>query len=214
MKRRCPSWFQDRLTRVGGRNPHGDPRFKLVWGQSEKMRDGGYFIKDGFEGYRDVPALGGEACWAITMWEPAEMCGTPYRWYKDHTDEITGLVTLGQYPHHGRYRVIKKLIHREFWGGEWHTTRMEPTHFILDVMVPLIIGWNKLSNDRRLDIVKDDLAKEEAEADRILADARHAVKVRRDSPMVKKRMAIMERTMAQAMAIARQSQVGMTQIGA
>ena len=72
---------------MGGRNPHGDPKFKLVWGQSETMRDGGYFLKDGYEGYRDVPALGGEACWAIMMWEPASMMGTPYRWYKDHTDE-------------------------------------------------------------------------------------------------------------------------------
>lgn len=198
---------------MGGRNPHGDPKFKLVWGQSETMRDGGYFLKDGYEGYRDVPALGGEACWAIMMWEPASMMGTPYRWYKDHTDESTGLVTLGQFPHHGRYRCIKKLIHREIVGGELVTVRMEPTHFILDVMVPLIVGWNKLANDQKLRIIADERELEEKEADRIMDDSWHDKRVRRDSPVVQKRLEVMERTMAQAMAIASRTQRGMAQKG-
>lgn len=214
MRRRCPAWFQERLTRIGGRNPHGEPKFKLVWGQSETMRDGGYFLKDGYEGYRDVPAIGGDACWALMMWEPAEKMGTPYRWYKDHTDEFTGLVTLGQYPHHGRYRVIKKLIHREFVGGLLVTTRMEPTHFILDVMLPLIVFWNRISNEQKLDIIAEEKAQEEAEKDRILADSRHAHRIRRDSPLVQKRLEIMERSMQEAMAIASRTQTGMRQIGA
>lgn len=214
MRRTCPQWFQDRLTRIGGTNKYGEPRFKLVWGQSETMRDGGYFLRDGFLGYRDVPAIGGEACWALMMWEPAEKCGTPYRWYKDHTDETTGLVTLGQYPYKGRYRVIKKLIHRELVGGEWFTTRMEPTHFILDVMVPLIIGWNKINDQQRLGIIADEMAREEAEADRIMQDSLHDKKIRRDSPLVQKRLELMERTMSQAMAIASQTQLGLRQTGA
>jgi hypothetical protein len=214
MFRECPEWFQERLTRVGGTNRYGEPRFKLVWGESASMRDGGYFMKDGFEGYRDVPALGGEACWAIMMWEPAEFNGTAYRWYKDHTDEHTGLVTLGQYPYHGRYRCIRKLIHRELIGSEWYTTRMEPTHFILDVMIPLIQGWNRLTDDQKLAVFEEEQAAEEAEADRILADSRSAHRIRRGSPMVQKRMELMERTMAQAMAIAQRTQLGMMQLGA
>lgn len=214
MRRNCPAWFQERLADAGGLNPYGEPRFKLVWGESETMRDGGYFLKDGYEGYRDVPALGNEACWALMMWEPATLLGTPYRWYKDHTDELTGLVTLGQYPHHGRYRCIRKLIHREQVSGEWITTRMEPTHFILDVMLPLIKEWNKLSNEQRLQIIKDEQDAAEVEADRLLADSRHAHHIRRDSPMVLKRMELMERSMAQAMQIARRTQPGMAQMGA
>jgi len=214
LRRRCPHWFQDRLTRAGGTTPRGEPRFKLVWGQSETMRDGGYFLRDGYEGYRDVPALGKEACWALMMWEPATMMGSPYRWYKDHTDENTGLVTLGQYPHHGRYRCIRKLIHREMFNGEWITTRMEPTHFILDVMLPLIKEWNKLSNEQRLLVIKAEQAAEEEQADKMLADSRHAHHIRRDSPMVQKRIELMERSMAQAMAIARRTQPGMAQMGA
>lgn len=177
------------------------------------MRDGGYFLRDGYQGYRDVAAIGGESCWALMMWEPAEKCGTPYRWYKDNTDEVTGLVTLGQYPHHGRYRVIKKFIHRELVAGDWQTTRMEPTHFILDVMVPLIAGWNRLSMDERLRVELEQQEAAEQEADRILDDARHACKVRPGSPLVQKRMEVMERSMAQAMAIAARSQRGMTQKG-
>lgn len=214
MRRKCPEWFQDRLTRVGGTNKYGDPRFKLVWGESETMRDGGYFLRDGYLGYRDVPAIGGEACWALMMWEPAEKFGTAWRWYRDNTDEVTGLVTLGQYPYHGRYRVIKKFIHRELVNGEWIATRMEPTHFILDVMVPMIKGWNRLSNAERMTVVRDDIARDEAEADRILADSRSAHRISRSSPMVQKRMELMEKHMAKAMEIASRTQRGMRQIGA
>lgn len=212
MRRHCPVWFQDRLTRVGGRNPHGEPRFKLVWGQSETMRDGGYF-PDGYVGYRDVPKLGGEACWAIMMWEPAYMHGHAHRWYREHLDEPSGTVTLGQYPFHGRYRCIKKLVSRERIGEQWVTTRMEPTHLILDIMVPLIIGWNKLSNQQRLAVIADERAKEEKEGDRILADSLHACRISRSSPLVQKRLELMERTMSQAMAIAARSQRGLAQLG-
>lgn len=214
MRRKCPAWFQARLTRVGGTNPRGDPRFKLVWGQSETMRDGGYFTKDGYLGYRDVPAIGGEACWALMMWQPAEKFGTPWRWYKDNTDEITGLVTLGQYPYHGRYRVIKKFIHRELINDEWFTTRMEPTHFILDVMVPMIKGWNRLSNAERMIVIREEMARDEAEADRILADSRASHRMRRGSPLVQKRQELMEKNMAKAMFIASRTQRGLMQTGA
>ena len=29
--RTCPEWFQKELTRIGGKNPYGEPMFKLVW---------------------------------------------------------------------------------------------------------------------------------------------------------------------------------------
>lgn len=178
------------------------------------MRDGGYFAKDGYVGYRDVPSIGGEKCWALVMWEPAEKFGTSYRWYKDNTDEYTGLVTLGQYPYRGRYRVIKKFVHRELVNGEWFTTRMEPTHFILDVMLPMIQDWNRRSYAERMAIVREEMEQEQKEADRILADSLHGVRIRKNSPMVQKRVEMMEKGMAQAMAIAAQTQRGMRQTGA
>lgn len=195
-------------------NPYGEPRFKLVWGESETMRDGGYFVRDGFQGYRDVPAIGGEACWVLMMWEPAEKHGTAYRWYKDQTDETTGLVTLGQYPYRGRYRVLKKMIHRELAGTDWITVRMEPTHFILDVMTPMLIGWNRLSHEQKMAYTKSEIEAQEREADRIREDSLHDKRIRRDSPVVQKRLELMERTMGQAMAIAARTQRGMMQLGA
>jgi hypothetical protein len=214
VRRSCPDWFQERLTSIGGLNKYGHPNFKLAWGESETMRDGGYFVKDGYLGYRDVAAIGGEKCWALMMWEPAEKHGTPYRWYKDNTDETTGLVTLGQFPYHGRYRVLHKFIHRELIGDQWVTTRMEPTHFILDVMVPMIKDWQKLTNAQRLQIVREEQARDEAEADRILADARAGVRIRKSSPLVEKRVELMEKYMAEAMRIASRTQRGMSQLGA
>jgi len=213
MHRSCPDWFQSRLTRVGGTNKYGQPNFKLVWGESETMRDGGYFKRDDYLGYRDVPAIG-EKCWALMMWEPAEKHGTPYRWYKDNTDEATGLVTLGQFPYHGRYRVIKKFVHWEQIGGEWVATKMEPTHFILDVMVPMIKDWQKLTNAERLAIIREEQAQDEKEADRVLADARAAHRIRRGSPLVQKRVELMEKNMARAMYYASRTQRGMQQTGA
>lgn len=213
MRRQCPAWFQERLAQIGGRNPYGEPRFKLVWGESETMRDGGYFKRDGYLGYRDVPALGGEACWALMMWEPAIMFGIPYSWYKHGRDEYTGLVTLGQYPHHGRYRLIKRFVHRERVGDQWVTTRMEPNQFILDVMVPLIIQWRRFTDAKKLSIIQEKMQKQEDEYDRILDDSRSSHRVRRDSPIVQKRLELMERTMSQAMAIAARTQTGMRQMG-
>ena len=91
---------------------------------------------------------------------------------------------------------------------------MEPTHFILDVMVPLIMGWNHLSNSQRMEVIESEMQREEAEKDRLMADSMHDKKIRRDSPVVQKRLELMERTMTQAMAIASRTQRGMTQLGA
>jgi predicted Fe-S protein YdhL (DUF1289 family) len=91
---------------------------------------------------------------------------------------------------------------------------MEPTHFILDVMLPLIKDWNRFSDAERLAIIKEEQAREEAEADRILADAMDGVRIRRSSPLVQKRLEQMEKNMARAMAIASRTQRGMIQTGA
>ena len=199
MRRKCPEWFQEKLARVGGVNPYGEPKFKLVWGESETMRDGGYFLRDGYEGYRDVAAIGGARCWALMMWEPACMYGTARDWYRTHRDPISGLVTLGQYPHRGRYRLIRKFQHIEMQNGDFITTRMEPSNFVLDVMIPMIVEWNRFS--------------EEKERDQMMEDSLASHAIRRDSPLVQKKAAEMERYMAQAMALAARTQPGLAQKG-
>ena len=212
MSRYAPQWFQDRLTRAGGTNQYGDPLFKLVWGPDERFTTGGYFAKDGFVGYRQVPLC--EPCWAIVMWEPAETFGTVERWYRDYRDEQTGLCDLGQYPYDGRYRLLQKLIHREQVGGEWITTRMEPNGFIIDVMIPLIIGWQRLTDEAKIKAIEQEMELEQQEYLRLAKDSRDSHRVRRGSALVQKKVEFLERNMKCAMQMASRTQLGMRQAAA
>jgi hypothetical protein len=214
MYRECPQWFQDRLQAAGGSNQYGGPLFKLAWGQSETMRTGGYFARDGFVGYRTVPAIGGEACWAIMMWESAESMGSAERWYRDYSDAVTGLCDLGQYPFHGRYRVLQKLIHREMVGGEWVVSRMEPTHFIVDIMLPMLKAWQRLTNEAKLKAIEQEMELEQAEYLRMAKDSRDSHRVRRGSALVQKKVEFLERNMKMAMQMASRTQLGMRQAAA
>lgn len=210
MYRECPSWFQERLTRIGGTNKYGEPNFRLAWGQYETFRVGGYFAKDGFVGYRDMPLVG-EACWCIMMWEPAEVHGTADRWYWDYRDEFTGLYDLGKYPYHGRYRLLQKLIHHELVGSEMVTVRMEPNHFILDVMVPLIILWQRMTPAAKVAALKQEAEMEREENLKRIKDSRDGYRVRRGSALVQKKVEQLEAGMRRAMKIASQTQLGMRQ---
>ena len=176
--RQCPDWFQDELTRAGGLNPYGEPVFKLVWDQGQTMTVGGYFAKDGFVGYRDMPAYGNDGAWCIVMWEPAELMGEQWRWEYEYRDEVTGLLDLGEYPHEGRYRLIQKLIHREMVGGELVVERLEPTYFILEWMLPMIISWQRLSDAEKLYTIRLEMDEEEKEYKKLLKDSYTSHRVR------------------------------------
>lgn len=223
MRRETPPWFQDRLTQVGGTNRYGEPIFKLVWSQTETMRVGGYFAEDGFIGYRDMPAVGLDPCWAIVMWEPAECYGTPYRWYAQHEDEATGLQTLGEYPHHGQHRLIQKLLHREVINGVMVTLRMEPNSFIIDTMVRMISLWQHLSNESKKAAMELELELERKDYLRRTKDAYDDSRVPwrgatasytnqgcRTS-LIAKKIELMQRTMGQAMKIASRQKLGLRQ---
>ena len=209
MRRLCPEWFQERLTRAGGINPYGEPRFKLVWGQSETIRTGGYFAKDGFVGYRNIPAAQRTACWVIMMWVPPQLTGTPELWYRENRDEQTGLSDLGQYPHRGHYRVLHKLIHHELVGDEMVVYRLEPTHFIIDVMVPLIQNWQKVTDSERIRIVEDQLEQETEAYLQMAKDCYDSHRVSAGSPIVQKKIEFLERNMHKACEIASRTQLGL-----
>ena len=55
--RKCPKEFQDRLTRMFGRNQFGSPNFIVVWGQSQFIRMGNVW-RDRWgnerKGFRDI----------------------------------------------------------------------------------------------------------------------------------------------------------------
>lgn len=106
--RKAPAWLQRLLTRRYGRNPYGEPRYRLVWAPSRYERSGGLWVDwaahvaaperlpDSPEHARKnspatpvrrraelrwVQKYPGEECWLIERWLPAWAYGTPELWY-------------------------------------------------------------------------------------------------------------------------------------
>ena len=206
--REAPQWFQDELERIGGTNPYGEPVFRLAWSQNETTVIGGRF-SDGFEGYRRVPAIPGVACWALMMWEPRELQGSAAMWEYDYRDPETGYLQCGGFPHFGRYRLLKRFIHRELINGELVTYRMEPCGFMLDIMVPMLKIWLKMTDDAKVKALQQEEQIEKDEYMRKVKDARDGCKINRGSQLVAKRAEMIERGFAQAMAMAAQTGLGM-----
>ena len=229
--RECPAWFQAELTRIGGVNQYDEPIFKLVWSTTEQMTVGGRW-PDGFEGYAKAPLIPGEPCWALMVWEPAEVAGGSFeRWEWDFRDEETGLLDIGGYPKYGAYRLLQRFIHREIvqqakehhyleWSemlaiwrprvqviqkAEMRTYRMEPNGFMLDVMLPMLMAWKRLTNIQKSAALKQQEQMRKDEYLKAVKDAREGhrmSRVMRGSQLVQKRAEIIERGMRQAMAAA------------
>jgi hypothetical protein len=209
--RECPLWVQTELSRIGGVNHFGDPIFKLVWSTDPKMMVGGRFA-DGFEGYRYKREISSEPCWALMIWEPAAMVGSPIRWSYDYRDPETGFLECGAYPKYGRYRLLQKFIHREIVNGQLKTSRMEPCGFMLDIMLPMLKAWRRLTDSAKVEALKEEERAEKVEYLRKVKDAHDGCRIKRGSALVAKRAEVIERGMAEAMRIASQSGLGM-QIG-
>jgi hypothetical protein len=228
--RECPGWFQDELTRVGGTNRYGDPLFKLVWSSEPRTIVGGRFA-DGFVGYRNMPAIPGEPCWALMIWEGPEAYGDPLEWEYQYRQPDTGCLDCGSFPKEGRYRLLKQFMHRELvrqevWKIQYNwkrrkrervlvqrpqlvTTKMEPCGLILDLMIPMLQAWRRLTFAQKLEAVEDRKKRQDAERDRVTKDAMHDSRVRRGSQLVQKRAELIEKGMDQAMKIASQYGRGM-----
>lgn len=230
--RNCPQWFQDHLTSIGGTNHYGEPIFKLVWSTGPKMTVGGRWEKDGFVGYREVPMMGGEPCWALMVWEPRESHGAPWRWETDYRDAETGLLQCGQYPGSGRYRILQRFIHielaeqareRHFMDGNTprteiistrkvRTYKLEPSGVLLDMLIPMLIAWRRLSDYEKLASIRQE---EHLKTEAALAQTRDALadcklsRVMRGSQLVQKKAEQIERGFRQAIAMASQYGLGM-----
>lgn len=232
MIRECPIWFQDELTRVGGMNRYDEPLFKLVWSIEPRNIAGGVW-NDGSIGYRYIPAVPGMPCWALMIWEGPETYGDPEDWEYEYRQASTGLLDMGSFPKYGRYRLLKRFMHQEMVQKEEYemvfnpfsnhldrvltqkkivlTRRMEPSGLILDLMVPMLKAWRKLTFKQKLEAANDRKERQDAERERITKDAMHDCRVRRSSKLVQDRAEIIERGMDRAMRIAAQYGRGMNQ---
>ena len=230
--REAPQEFQAELTRIGGVNRYGDPIFKLVWSQEPRTLVGGRFA-DGYVGYRQMPAVPGEPCWALMIYESAAVIGSREAWERDYRDEETGLYDCGPFPRYGRYRLLRRLMHTElsrsvvmemgFDGAilrerpvvkpEVIYHKMQPCGLILDLMLPMLMAWRRLSEEMKLAAVLEAEKEKQQEVLRQVKDARDSVKVKRSWQLVQKRAEQIEKGMDEAMRRAAQWGLGMA-IGA
>lgn len=226
--REAPGWFQEELASVGGTNRYGDPVFQLVWSTEPRTVVGGRFA-DGFTGYRRKGAVPGTPCWALMMWEGPETYGSPEFWNIQYRDPDTGLLEMGAFPRFGRHRLLRRLEHRElvqsqisemvstpFGPGMKEVQRrkivmhpVEPSGFILDLMVPMLLAWKRLAPAQKLEAVMEKKRLQEKETMRMTKDALHASKIRRGSQLVQKRAEYIERGIDEAMRMAAKYGPGM-----
>jgi hypothetical protein len=167
----CPPEFQDRLTRVGGRNRYGQPNFLLVWGECSTYRAGGYWPLDGTQGYRDIPRLNVPG-WLILQWFPPEVYGTPTSHYIENRDDATGLQDLGEYPYQGKYEVLFTLVNREKRGGFLKVEILPLSNFLLDTVIPIVLQAGRVSKQKQRDAVKELKARDEAAKLEFITQAR------------------------------------------
>jgi hypothetical protein len=213
-----------------GTNHYGEPIFKLVWSQEPRHVIGGLWARDGYVGYREVPSIPGHPCWALMGWEPASKQGSYATWEMENADE-TGLSQIGGFPHYGRYRLLKRFLHqeviskpcyRQMWNPmtqrfdvetsgmlEVVTHRMEPNGFMLDLLIPLLAGWLKLSNEEKVAILKEEEQAAKDEFTRRVKDARDGQRIGIGSQMVQKRAELIEKGFEVAMRMAAQTRLGM-----
>lgn len=227
--RSCPEWFQQELTRIGGVNPSGEPIFKLIWSPSARHIIGGAW-STGYVGYREVSAVSGTPCWALMVWEPKETQGTPFQWEWDYRDPESGLLECGAFPSAGRYRILKRFLHRELirQAEERHyldhrgdpqieviarrelaVYRLEPSGLILDILLPMLMAWRRLTDVAKKSALKQD---EQMRKNEFLAkskDARDGCRIMRGSELVRRRAEVIENGLAGAMKAATRMGLGM-----
>ncbi len=228
--RNCPQWFQDELTRIGGTNHYGEPVFRMVWSTDEQTVIGGKWEQSGFEGYKIVPAVSGVPCWALMVWEPREMQGSYAMWEYDYRDADSTYLQCGGYPKYGRYRLLRKFYHIEIkTKGEYRLHledgyrlvpklvnipevqqyRMEPCGLMLDLMLPMLMKWRRLSDEAKIAAIKQDEQLQKDEFCRRAKDVMDGNRVRRGSQLVAKRAELIEKGFMQAMKIAARTGLGM-----
>lgn len=104
---RAPRELYRLITDFGGRNPHGDPMYRLVWGWERKEWKGG-MRENGTAFLALVPKYPKRERFHLEVWMPPEKYGDREQWAKDTHKLIDGQIVeiLGPYPAEGDYEHI------------------------------------------------------------------------------------------------------------
>lgn len=227
--REAPGWFQSELTRIGGVNPYDEPVFRLAWSNDTRQIIGGKWSKDGYEGYREAKLVNGTPCWCLLVWESPESFGTASRWEDDYRDAETGYLICGGFPASGRYRLLRRFLHseiveqaqerhwldgnklrREVTGRlQMKEYRMEPCGLMLDLMLPMLLMWRRMSDEQKLKAHEEEESLKAKDRAAVLKDVYKSCRVNRGSRLVQKRAEIIEKGLAQSIKIASQYGLGM-----
>jgi len=111
-----PEWAARILERVAGKNPFGEPVYRLVWGQNRMEWVGGEWtdrdantkrvLRKVIE-LRQVPKYShlGVNKWFVERWYPPEHFGTRAAWEARTIERVDGISipALGPYPSRGEY---------------------------------------------------------------------------------------------------------------
>jgi hypothetical protein len=121
-----PKELQARLTLVGGLNPFGEPRLRLIWGWKPTE-----FIFNKREGHYELRPryFLKKSRWHVEQWFPPEFYGTPQMWRHNFTENINGkeIDLCGPYPSRGGYEHLVTVER----GGEY----IELTPHVCDDLV-------------------------------------------------------------------------------
>jgi hypothetical protein len=108
-----PAAIAERITRAGGTNRYGEPKFRVVWGGARLTWIGGRWTDRDAHGnvsreaieLRQVPKYLPTNRWHIERWMPPEFYGSPDQWraLTSETEDGIRIPTLGPYPARGDY---------------------------------------------------------------------------------------------------------------
>lgn len=119
-RRKCPQYFQRKLTAVGGTNRFGGPNFDIVWGQTATTTVDGVEVLQQF----------GEPCWVLRQWKAPEEYGTPDMWAEYCPND--------PYPYKGRYEVLQPFKNTTVLRGQLVIEHMPLSDMILNLVIPTI----------------------------------------------------------------------------
>ena len=150
-----------------GKNEFGDPHFKIVWGQSQFIKQGNLWRdKHGNErpGYRMRYQCHAMPCWVIMRWKSPVTYGSPDSYYAntwmaaksqmendpEHPhDSPDGFYILAEYPWRGRYEIVQPLISKEFIDNELKITHFPLSHYLIDTIIPMLLAFQQLSEEEK-----------------------------------------------------------------
>lgn len=152
-----PEELQAVLTKAGGCNFYGEPRFRLIWGWKRLDWIGGEFVDYDSHGnslgtkfeLREVPKYLNPNRWYIEKYVPQWMYGPKWKWDEQTLETQDGrcIPSLGPYPARGDYELS--------WCLEIKGEYLHPNRDIIQEYVNRVLFSEQFSFHQRLEAMKE-----------------------------------------------------------